>query len=197
VNLSDGGHFENLGLYEMVLRRCGHIVVVDAGCDYAYVFEDLGNAIRKIRIDLGISIDIQTVSPRKEGAQVSYYAIGTIRTNRRLGTDGTCFTLSHSLWAGAADAPTTQPPSRISTNQPATNGSAMQMESYRALGFHAVTTICRSATKYQHLRNSSAISPEAVIPGCTVAERPCAPERLSSGSTITSKIFTALNTKHR
>ena len=83
VNLSDGGHFDNLGLYEMVLRRCRHIVVVDAGCDYAYVFEDLGNAIRKIRIDLGISIDIQTVSPKKEGAQVSYYAIGTIRYSQR------------------------------------------------------------------------------------------------------------------
>ena len=53
VNLSDGGHFDNLGLYEMVLRRCRYIMVVDAGCDSDYVFEDLGNAIRKIRIDLG------------------------------------------------------------------------------------------------------------------------------------------------
>ena len=31
VYLSDGGHFENLGLYEMVLRRCRYIVVSDAG----------------------------------------------------------------------------------------------------------------------------------------------------------------------
>ena len=31
VYLSDGGHFENLGLYEMVLRRCHYIVVSDAG----------------------------------------------------------------------------------------------------------------------------------------------------------------------
>ena len=35
VYLSDGGHFENLGLYEMVLRRCRFIVVSDAGCDEA------------------------------------------------------------------------------------------------------------------------------------------------------------------
>src|SRR5262249_28272278 len=48
VYLSDGGHFENLGLYEMVRRRCRYIVAVDAGCDPDYTFEDLGNAVRKI-----------------------------------------------------------------------------------------------------------------------------------------------------
>ncbi len=56
VNLSDGGHFENLGLYEMVARRCKFIVVVDGGEDPKFEYEDLGNALRKIRIDLGIPI---------------------------------------------------------------------------------------------------------------------------------------------
>jgi hypothetical protein len=56
IELSDGGHFENLGLYEMVLRRCRHIIVVDADADNEFQFEDLGNAIRKIEIDLGIPI---------------------------------------------------------------------------------------------------------------------------------------------
>src|SRR5204863_1534292 len=42
VYLSDGGHFENLGLYEMVRRRCQVIVVSDAGCDKDFKFEDLG-----------------------------------------------------------------------------------------------------------------------------------------------------------
>lgn len=56
VYLSDGGHFENLGLYAMVRRGCREIVVVDAGCDPDYRFEDLGNALRKIRIDLGVEI---------------------------------------------------------------------------------------------------------------------------------------------
>lgn len=59
VYLSDGGHFENLGLYEMVLRRCRLIVVSDAGCDPKCNLEDLGNAIRKIRVDLGVKIDIK------------------------------------------------------------------------------------------------------------------------------------------
>jgi len=57
VYLSDGGHFENLGLYEMVLRRCHYIVVSDAGQDPICSFADLGSAVRKIRIDLGIPID--------------------------------------------------------------------------------------------------------------------------------------------
>jgi hypothetical protein len=56
VYLSDGGHFENLGLYEMVLRRCRTIVLIDSGCDADFTFEDLGNALRKIRIDFKIPI---------------------------------------------------------------------------------------------------------------------------------------------
>jgi hypothetical protein len=56
VYLSDGGHFENLALYEMVLRRCRTIVVLDSGCDEKFTYEDLGNAVRKIRIDLNIPI---------------------------------------------------------------------------------------------------------------------------------------------
>ena len=59
VYLSDGGHFENLGLYEMVLRRARLIVVSDAGCDPDCSLEDLGNAIRKIRVDLGVKISFQ------------------------------------------------------------------------------------------------------------------------------------------
>jgi hypothetical protein len=57
IELTDGGHFENLGLYEMVLRRVKRIIVVDAGADPKFQFEDLGNAVRKIQIDLGVPIE--------------------------------------------------------------------------------------------------------------------------------------------
>ena len=84
VFLSDGGHFENLGLYEMVLRRCRFILVSDGGCDPTASFEDLGNALRKIRIDLGVPIEFgdrmpifaRGAAPEKEG---TYWAIGKIR----------------------------------------------------------------------------------------------------------------------
>ena len=58
VNLSDGFHFENLGLYELVRRRCKYIIVGDAGADQEHSFDDLANAIRKCRTDFGIEIEM-------------------------------------------------------------------------------------------------------------------------------------------
>ena len=68
VYLSDGGHFENLGLYEMVLRRCHFIVVSDAGSDPECSFADLGESVRKIRVDFGIPIDFDQMNiyPRSQ-----------------------------------------------------------------------------------------------------------------------------------
>ena len=58
LNLSDGGHFENLGLYELVRRRCHYIVAIDGEEDTDYQFEGLGGAIRKCREDFGVEIEI-------------------------------------------------------------------------------------------------------------------------------------------
>nr|WP_307728025.1 patatin-like phospholipase family protein [Massilia terrae] len=58
VYLSDGGHFENLGIYELVRRRCRLIVAVDVASDRTLAFEDLGNAIRKCATDLHVTIDL-------------------------------------------------------------------------------------------------------------------------------------------
>jgi hypothetical protein len=88
VYLSDGGHFENLGLYEMVRRRCRYIIVSDAGCDPNAGFADLGNAIRKIRIDLGIDIHIDTVEVVTTGAvkeSSTFFALGQIRYHEGTG----------------------------------------------------------------------------------------------------------------
>lgn len=63
VLLSDGGHFENLGLYEMVLRRCRDIIVVDGSADPGGSLEGLGDAVRKIRIDLGIRVEFEAPFP--------------------------------------------------------------------------------------------------------------------------------------
>jgi hypothetical protein len=63
IYLSDGGHFDNLGLYEMVRRGCRLIVVVDAGQDGDLQYTDLGNAIRKIRIDQRVRIDFDDKMP--------------------------------------------------------------------------------------------------------------------------------------
>nr|WP_255608323.1 patatin-like phospholipase family protein [Methylosinus sp. Sm6] len=60
VHLSDGGHFDNLGVYEMLRRRCRTIVVVDAGKDEKFEFAELGGAIRKARVDFGVEIEFET-----------------------------------------------------------------------------------------------------------------------------------------
>jgi hypothetical protein len=82
--LTDGGHFENLAIYEMVLRRCRFIVVSDAAQDEEFRFSDLGNAVRKIRIDLGVPIEfvdmpIYPRQPPAEEGRGTYWAIGKIR----------------------------------------------------------------------------------------------------------------------
>ena len=56
IYLSDGGHFENLAVYEMIRRRCRFIVASDAGADPNCDFTDLGNLVRKAKIDLGADI---------------------------------------------------------------------------------------------------------------------------------------------
>jgi hypothetical protein len=61
VYLSDGGHFDNFGLYEMILRRCRFIIVSDASTDPTYCFESLAYAIRQIRIDFGVPIELRNV----------------------------------------------------------------------------------------------------------------------------------------
>jgi hypothetical protein len=60
VYLSDGGHFENLGLYELVKRRCRFIIASDADADQGLAFGDLASAIRKCRSDMGIEIKVRT-----------------------------------------------------------------------------------------------------------------------------------------
>jgi hypothetical protein len=58
--LSDGGHFENTGLYELLRpeRQNRVIVACDDGCDPEYQFGDLGNLVRMARIDFGLEIEL-------------------------------------------------------------------------------------------------------------------------------------------
>lgn len=81
VYLSDGGHFENLGIYELVRRRCHYIVAVDAGQDEKFDLDDLGNAIRKCYTDFGVKIDIDVCALRPDaatGLSLRHAAVGSI-----------------------------------------------------------------------------------------------------------------------
>jgi hypothetical protein len=58
VYLTDGGHIENLGVYELLRRRCKVIIAVDAEADASMNFSSLMTLQRYARIDLGIRIDL-------------------------------------------------------------------------------------------------------------------------------------------
>jgi hypothetical protein len=81
VYLSDGGHFDNFGLYEMILRRCRFIVISDASTDPDYRFESLAYAIRQIRVDFGVPIEMrgEMYFDKEPKPTNRYCAIGDIR----------------------------------------------------------------------------------------------------------------------
>jgi len=58
-HLSDGGHFENMGVYDLLRRRLPIIIACDNGADPDYGFWDVGNLVRKARIDFGIHIQFR------------------------------------------------------------------------------------------------------------------------------------------
>jgi len=81
VNLSDGGHFENLGVYELLRRRCKYVIVGDAEADAAMTFQAISNLIRLARIDFGIDIEIDTTDLRKDhdtNLSLSHCTVGLI-----------------------------------------------------------------------------------------------------------------------
>lgn len=150
VYLSDGGHFENLGLYEMVLRRCHLIVVSDAGCDPGCEFEDLGNAIRKIRIDLGVPIEIQIPiysRSRQSKKPGKYCAIGTIRyscVDDGPGTDGVLIYLKPAFYGNEpADIFNYAQANETFPHETTVDQwfSEPQFESYRMLGFYIINNV--------------------------------------------------------
>lgn len=152
VYLSDGGHFENLGIYELVRRRCRLIVAIDAGQDGKSTFEDLGNAIRKCYTDFGIRIDIPGMVNDvgiNEATQTSnkHFTIGEIHYQERYGKDvenGVLVYIKNSL---TGDEPADlQNYKKQEPNFPHHSTvdqffDEMQFESYRNLGYHIAETV--------------------------------------------------------
>jgi len=159
VYLSDGGHFDNLGLYEMVLRRCKCIVVSDAGADPQFGFEDLGNAIRKIRIDLGIDIEIKKMAlfPRskKDPSHPKYCAVAKIRYAQVDGDgveDGLLLYLKPAFYGHKEPKDVYNYATTYATFPHQSTGdqwfSESQFESYRQLGFFAAGEVTLGKTSF-------------------------------------------------
>ena len=157
VYLSDGGHFENLGLYELVRRGCMSIIVSDAGCDPETAFEDLGNAVRKISIDMDVKITFPkfgigvTAPAGAIGATTpslkEFYAVGEIRyPNGKIGK------LIYIKPTACDDSPLSSKAyglAHIAFPHETTNDqwfSESQFEAYRALGQHQMKKIADKTT---------------------------------------------------
>ncbi len=163
VYLSDGSHFENLGLYEMVARRCHYLVVSDAGADPDCSLEDLGNAIRKVRIDLGVPIEMNRfdIHSRKSGLPGRHCAIGEIQYDKVDGPQARRGLLIYLKPSLTGDEPldvfnyketSPQFPHESTSDQ---WFSESQFESYRMLGLHIVNAICQD---WEHARQHFATS---------------------------------------
>jgi hypothetical protein len=152
VYLSDGGHFENLALYEMVRRGCLNVVVIDSGCDPTFTYEDLGNALRKIRIDLSIPIDFDDSMQRLRD-KTTRFAVATIRYSaldpKR--KDGLLLYIKPIMLKNEPpDVTAYQAENHAFPHQ--TTGdqwfNESQTESYRMLGIKSVSDICGSWDRY-------------------------------------------------
>jgi hypothetical protein len=74
--LSDGGHFDNTALYEMLRRRLPFVIAVDGGEDPDYVFGDLAILTRAARVDFGAELRWIDPGPAHAGWQAIEQAAG-------------------------------------------------------------------------------------------------------------------------
>jgi hypothetical protein len=129
--LSDGGHFEDLGGYELVRRRLPLIVLVDAEQDTDYGFEALANLVRKARLDFGAEIRfLNEEELDREVDTALRHCFGTLEKLRR-GTwkegklaeaDRAGLSQAHAALARIHYPGSDDPPSRLLLIKPALTG---------------------------------------------------------------------------
>jgi hypothetical protein len=167
VYLTDGGHIENLGVYELLKRRCRVIIVIDAVADQEMAFGSLNTMERYARIDLGVRIDLPWQELTNVARKISktiddtgdcpklagpHCAIGEIEYpgNRR----GVLIYVKSSLTGDENDyifhykRRYSQFPHETTLDQ---MFSEEQFEAYRALGFHAVYNLFDRSDRFAHL----------------------------------------------
>ncbi len=149
VFLSDGGHFDNTGLYELVRRHCRFIIVSDCGADTERAFDDLGSAVRRVREDFGvdIKINLEPLRPDDRGFSRQPMVAGDI--HYPAGDTGTLLVMKPSLNGGEPPdilqyrARNDQFPHQSTGDQ---FFDEAQWESYRRLGLHVARTAFTSST---------------------------------------------------
>ncbi|VTR95800.1 patatin-like phospholipase : Uncharacterized protein OS=Candidatus Nitrospira defluvii GN=NIDE0582 PE=4 SV=1 [Gemmata massiliana] len=167
IHLSDGGHFENTGAYELIRRRCRFVVVVDAAEDALDASENLANLIRLVRTDFGIRIEIDTTPIRKNKDKLSnaHAVAGVIRYDDvdDRGVNGTLVFIRSSLTgdepADVKNYAANNPQFPHHPTLPDQFFDEDQFESYRALGFHiGLDVFAQAAAEVRRFRPSRGAS---------------------------------------
>jgi hypothetical protein len=148
VCLSDGGHFDNMGLYELIRRRCNYILLGDGEQDDNASCEGLANAIRRCRIDFGVEIDLDITKITKKDKDTGYcnahIASGTITYPGSKQSPGTIIYVKTAL---TGDEPVDIREYAIANPefpQQSTGDQFFdeaQFESYRKLGYHSINSL--------------------------------------------------------
>ena len=139
LNLSDGGHIENLGVYELLRRRCKFVVVVDGEQDQDMTFHAMANLQRLASIDLGVRIEINLDDLRRDRDGLSRSHFQFCRIRYRDGEVGYMLYLKLSLTGNEGEFLR-----RFRLDEPAfphhptadQNFSEARFEAYRSLGQH-------------------------------------------------------------
>jgi Patatin-like phospholipase len=174
VYITDGGHIENLGIYELLRRRCKLIIAVDAEADPEMSFGSLVTLERYARIDFGLRIDLPWDALRNASRAASaeilengflppdaaqngpHCALGTIYYPRKGGVKDDANSTGLLLYVKSSftgdeddyimDYKRRNPdfPHETTVDQFFTEE---QFEVYRALGFHAVNSAFKNTDK--------------------------------------------------
>lgn len=156
VYLTDGGHIENLGLYELLKRGCQLIIVIDAEADQAMSFSSLLRVERYARIDLGVRITL----PWEKIADIAKAVSSGLAAGERPCHEGPHAAVGRIVYQDGSEGVLLYFKSSVTGDekdylldyklrQPAfpheTTGdqffSEEQFEMYRALGFHMVDRV--------------------------------------------------------
>ncbi|KRD10612.1 hypothetical protein ASE21_13035 [Flavobacterium sp. Root901] len=143
VCLSDGGHFDNMGLYELIRRRCSYIILGDGEQDQDIACEGLANAIRRCRIDFGVEIvfdNFEDITKLVEKSKKKHIIKGEI-IYPDTKTKGTLIYIKATL---TGDEPIDIREYALSNPDFPQQSTAdqffdeAQFESYRKLGYHSI-----------------------------------------------------------
>jgi hypothetical protein len=158
INISDGGHLENLGIYPLLKRRCKFIVAIDVEADPNSVFNGLVTTMRLANIDMGVEIELNLEEIRKNidtGLSTSHFSVGKI--NYGGGEVGYLLYLKSSLTGDEPEyirAYKTKNPAYPHQSTADQFFSEEQFEAYRALGEHVLENCMskkNSFTEFKHL----------------------------------------------